>query len=224
MIAACALATPAAAQAPTPTTTAFDGKYVGTATVGRGRATTTCWAINSMNMAITGGQVVIHATRFTGNEPTLRGSVNTAGEVLASLQIGSYFFSMSGTIHDKVFTGQQLVGQCYWSVQMQIAPPPTMPFDGEYIGVSRESSKTAGPGDAECPSHRVPAPLTIWNGIVGSDEASWQGTVSPQGVLAMGNQRGWRVDGQIDNQGIIRGQGRNAAGCIATYVWRKQSG
>ena len=92
-ISACALALPATAQAPASTTTAFDGNYVGMATVGRGRATTTCWAINSMDMTITGGQVVIHAIRFTGNEPTLRGSVNTAGEVLASLQIGSYFFS-----------------------------------------------------------------------------------------------------------------------------------
>jgi hypothetical protein len=104
-----------------------------------------------------------------------------------------------------------------------LPPLPTMPFDGEYVGVSRESSNTGAPG-AECPPNRVPAPLTIWNGIVGSDEASWRGTVSPQGVLAMGNQRSWRVNGQIDNQGIIRGQGRNAAGCIATYVWRKQAG
>ena len=137
-IAACVSASPVATQAPASTTTAFDGNYVGTATVGRGRATTTCWAINSMDMTITGGQVVIHAIRFTGNEPTLQGSVNTAGEVLASLQIGSYFFFMSGTIHDKVFTGQRLVAQCYYSVQMQIAPPPTMPFDGEYVGVSRK--------------------------------------------------------------------------------------
>jgi hypothetical protein len=72
MVAASALATPVAAQAPAPTTTAFDGKYVGTATVGRGRATTTCWAINSINMTISSGQVVIHANRPTGDEPTLR--------------------------------------------------------------------------------------------------------------------------------------------------------
>jgi hypothetical protein len=76
-----------------------------------------------MDMTITGGQVAFHAIRLTGNEPTLRGSVNTAGEVLASLQIGSIIFSLSGTIHDKVFTGQHLIDQCYWSVQMQIAPP-----------------------------------------------------------------------------------------------------
>ena len=68
---------------------------------------------------------------------------------------------MSGTIHDKVFTGQRLVAQCYWSVQMQIAPPPTMPFDGDYVGVSKESS---------CLANGVPAPLTIWNGVVRSDE------------------------------------------------------
>jgi hypothetical protein len=124
-IAALTLATAVAAQAPAPTTTAFDGKYVGTATIGRGRATTTCWTMNLMGMTITSGQLAFHAIRLTGtgNEPTLRGSVNTAGEVLASLQSGSIIFSLSGTIHDKVFTGQHQIGQCYWSVQMQIAPP-----------------------------------------------------------------------------------------------------
>ena len=219
-IAACMLMTPVAAQAPT--TTAFDGKYVGTATVGRGRATTTCWAINSMDMTITGGQVVIHAIRFTGNEPTLRGSVNTAGEVLASLQIGSYFFFMSGTIHDKVFTGQRLVAQCYYSVQMQIAPPPTMPFDGEYVGVSRKSLKPASAQDAKCPPDGVSAPLTILKGVVWSHGAGWQGTVSQQGVVVMQNAKSTRLNGQIDAQGIMRGQAINAAGCTITFVWQRK--
>jgi hypothetical protein len=223
-IAACALAVSAAAQAPAPTTTAFDGKYVGTATVGRGRATTTCWAIDSMNMTITGGQVVIHAIRSTGNEPTLRGSVNTAGEVSASLQGSKYFHSMSGTIHDKAFTGQRLVAQCYWSVQMQIAPPPTMPFDGDYIGISGGPSKTTSATGAQCGQSGVPDTLTIWNGIVQSDYDAWRGTVSPQGVLVMQHRGATRADGQIDGQGTIRAQGTNSAGCAYTWSWRKQSG
>ena len=224
-IAACtASAMPAAAQAPASTTTAFDGKYIGTATVGRGRATATCWAINSMDMTITGGQVVIRAMRSTGNEPTLRGSVNTAGEVLASLQIGSYSFLMSGTINDKVFTGQRLVAQCYWSVQMQIAPPPTMPLDGDYVGVSRESSKPASASGDKCPSNRIPATLIVRNGIVWSDTASWLGTASPQGALVMRNEQATQVEGQIDSQGIIKAQGRTAGGCTISYIWRKQSG
>jgi hypothetical protein len=99
-----------------------------------------------------------------------------------------------------------------------------MPFDGEYIGVSGGSSKTASAPGAECPPSDVPYPLTIWNGIVRSDEAAWQGTVSPQGVLVMQHRGATRVDGQIDNQGLIRAQGKNAAGCALTFVWRKQSG
>jgi hypothetical protein len=38
-------AVPAAAQAPTPATTAFDGRYVGTATVTGGRAALYCFAV-----------------------------------------------------------------------------------------------------------------------------------------------------------------------------------
>jgi hypothetical protein len=211
-IAACALAAPVAEQAPAPTTKAFDGKYVGTATIGRDRATTTCWAIDSMNMTITGGQVVIYAIGSTGNEPTLRGSVNTAGEVLASLQGYKYFHSISGTIHDKVFTGQRMIGLCYWSVQMQIAPPPTMPFDGDYVGVSRESS---------CLANGVPVTLIIRNSVVIG--GTWQGNVNPQGVVVMGNRLAPRVDGQVDKQGI-RAQGSSSDGrCTVTFVWRKQS-
>jgi hypothetical protein len=170
-----------------------------------------------MDMTIIGGQVVIHALRSTGNEPTLRGSVNTAGEVLASLQIGSYFFSMSGTIHDKAFTGQRLVNQCYWSVQMQIAPPPTMPFDGDYVGVSRESRSSkamcAPRGDAET--------LIIRNSMV---LGGWQGTVSPQGTLSLRSPRGTPVEAQIDGQGIIRGQDASRVGCSSIWVWRKETG
>jgi hypothetical protein len=104
------------------------------------------------------------------------------------------------------------------------APAPTMPFDGDYLGVSSESLKTAGASGAECPPNRFPPPLTIRNGFVRSDVASWQGTVTPQGVLAMRNQYRTRVDGQIDGQGLIRGQGSDTAGCAIIYIWRKQSG
>jgi hypothetical protein len=103
-------------------------------------------------------------------------------------------------------------------------PPATMPFDGEYIGVSGGSSKAASAPGAECPPSGVPYPLTIWNGIVRSDEAAWQGTVSPQGALVMQHRGATRVDGQIDDQGLIRAQGKNATGCAITFLWRKQSG
>jgi hypothetical protein len=124
MIAASVLATPLAAQAPAPTTSAFDGKYVGTATLTTpGRKGTSmglnCGTITSVDMTITGGQVVIRETMFNGGMPAYRGSVNAAGEVSASRPPNG---AVSGTVHDKVFTGQRLKGRCSFSVQMQQAP------------------------------------------------------------------------------------------------------
>jgi hypothetical protein len=50
------LAVPAAAQTPTPATTAFDGKYVGTATAtGGGHAGENCFPILYADMTISGG-------------------------------------------------------------------------------------------------------------------------------------------------------------------------
>jgi hypothetical protein len=81
-VVACALATPAAAQAPAPTT-AFDGKYIGVATLTTG--VPECSAITSVHMTIAGGQVVIHVIRLqSSGRGTFRGSVNAAGEVSAS--------------------------------------------------------------------------------------------------------------------------------------------
>jgi hypothetical protein len=207
------LANAGRAQAPSSATTAFDGKYVGTATLTRDQFN--CSAITSMFMTISGGQVVIHEIHDVGWILTYQGSVNAAGEVSASHENKNRervrFLTVSGTIHDNVFTGPRRdTGRwCDYNVQMRVASAPALmtAFDGEYFGVSRESSKTANAPDAECPPNGVPARLTIWNGLVRSDEASWQGTVTPQGVLAMSNQRSTRVDGQIDGQGIVRGQG-----------------
>jgi hypothetical protein len=99
--------------------TAFDGKYVGTATLTReGRGGGGCGTIKSVDMTIAGGQVVIHEIQFNGGKPTYRGSVNAAGEVSASRQIEAPpsnvrqgIFTVSGTIHDNVFTGQRLHGR-----------------------------------------------------------------------------------------------------------------
>jgi hypothetical protein len=103
------------AQGPAPPT-AFDGKYVGTATVTGGKYPLTCVTVSSIDMTITGGQVVVHEIRPTGAPLTFQGSVNVAGEVSASrLPHGT----LSGTIHDKVFTGQRSAANyCYYSVQM----------------------------------------------------------------------------------------------------------
>jgi len=105
----------------------------------------------------------------------------------------------------------------------QVAAPTTA-FDGKYAGVSREFSKSPGAPRAKCTPNSTPAALTIKNGVVEMPGGQgWQGTVNPQGTLAMHNRGELRFDGQIDNQGTIRGQAANT-GCIYTFVWRKQSG
>jgi hypothetical protein len=88
-----------------------------------------------------------------------------------------------------------------------------MPFDGDYVGVSRESS---------CLANSVPTTLVIRNGVVHG--GSWQGNVNVLGVVIMGNSLAPRVDGEIDSHGVIRAQGNAAAGCTITFVWRKQAG
>ena len=64
------------------------------------------------------------------------------------------------------------------------APATTAAFDGEYVGVSRESSNPGSARSGRCPNG-VPVPPTIWNGVVRSDKGGWQGAVSPPGVLAI---------------------------------------
>jgi hypothetical protein len=72
-------------------TTAFDGEYVGTATLIDVRFSDICRDTSSVDMTIAGGQVLIHADyarAFAGyaNAPTaprltFQGSVNAAGEI-----------------------------------------------------------------------------------------------------------------------------------------------
>jgi hypothetical protein len=104
------------------------------------------------------------------------------------------------------------------------APPPTTPFDGKYVGVSRESSKAGSSPGAKCQPNGVPAALTIRNGLIeNAGGKGWAGTVNPQGGLTMRSASTPRVDGQIDSQGTLIGQYSGPA-CITTFVWHKQSG
>jgi hypothetical protein len=120
-IAACGLATPVAAQAPAPMATGFDGKYVGTATMTtESHSNSGCALITSVEMTIAGGQVTVHEIHFTGGEMVLHGNVSAAGELSASSSRGT----VSGTIHDKVFTGERLAASkggrhhCYYKLEM----------------------------------------------------------------------------------------------------------
>jgi hypothetical protein len=101
-------------------------------------------------------------------------------------------------------------------------PAPATAFDGTYAGVSREVSKNPSAPRAKCPPSGALAPLTIKNGVVvASGSAAWEGTVSPQGVLLMRNDRSVRVDGQIDPQGTITAQ-YSGTGCMTKFVWQKK--
>ena len=225
--------------------TAFDGKYVGTATHTGGRADG-CATLTSVDMTITGGQVVIHETYFNGGRSIFRGSVNTAGEVSAFFfrekslptNVGPTVDSLSGTIHDKVFAGLHVNGYwCYYSVQMGPASAPTTPFDGDYTGVSREVLDS-GSDEHRCTPRALmpPAPLKIANGVVGNPGVPfWEGTVSPQGAVVIRNRKFSRVDGQINRQGTIRGQDSGelppsvlaqidggGTNCIVKFVWQRE--
>jgi hypothetical protein len=106
----------------------------------------------------------------------------------------------------------------------QTSSPPSG-FDGRYVGVSIEVSKSASKARGHCPAaNGKPAPLVITDGIVRTaGKEWWEGTVSPQGAVVMHNPNSLRVDAQIDAEGTVRGQ-YSGPSCISTYVWRRQSG
>jgi hypothetical protein len=92
-------------------------------------------------------------------------------------------------------------------------------FEGTYQGVSAQAAKYVGQGRCS-PPNPVPAPLTVRGG-----SARWndmEGTVSPQGTLALRRRDGWTMSGQIDPQGNVRAQA-SGTNCTYSYVWRRQS-
>jgi hypothetical protein len=211
-IAACVLATPVTAQAPTPsTTTAFDGGYAGVSRTFEESSNTAdpgrTWTHYCPQPSPPAGLTIVNGTAKAGK---LEGSVSPRG-VLVMRDFWSRFdgqIDSQGTVRGRTTSG------CSYLLVWQKVPPPTMPLDGDYVGVSRESS---------CLANEVPATLIIRNGaVIGG---SWQGNVNPQGVVVMGNRLAPRVDGQIDSRGIIRAHGNSTdGGCIVTFVWRKQLG
>jgi len=119
---------------------------------------------------------------------------------------------------------------------MAPAPLPTMPFDGDYKGVSREVSDS-GSNEHRCVPHALTPPLdlTITNGVIGIPGEWWQETISPQGIVVIRSHRFSRVDGQIDRQGTIRAQysgelppdllaqiDGGGTNCVIRFVWQKE--
>ena len=154
-IAGCVLATPVTAQAPAPsTTTAFDGRYAGVSrtfeedsTPFRPGATWTRYCPQPSPPAML---TIVNGTAKAGK---LEGSVSPQG-VLVMRDFWSRFdgqIDSQGTVRGRTTSG------CSYLLVWQKVPPPTMPFDGDYVGVSRESS---------CQANRVPSALIIRNSVV----------------------------------------------------------
>ena len=155
-IIASAAALPADAQAPAPTTTAFDGTYFGVSrtfeedsTPFRAGATWTryCPQPSGPPTALT----IVNGTAKAGK---LEGSVSAQGVLVMRDSWSDHFegrIDSQGTVRGRTTSG------CSYLLTWQKVPPPTMPFDGDYAGVSRESS---------CLANGVPGTLIIRNGVV----------------------------------------------------------
>jgi hypothetical protein len=212
MIAVCGLAAPAAAQTPAPTTTAFDGMYFGVSrtfeeeAINGGKTWTRyCLQYGPGTLSIVNG---------IAKAGKLEGSVSPQGVLI----MRSFWDHFDGRIDSQGTVKGRSTGACSYQRVWQKAPAPTMPFDGDYIGVSRGLTN----GGAGCSPSGVPGGTLIIRNSVALGQ--WQGTVSPQGIVSLRTPNGTPVDGQIDRQGMMRVQGTSAAGCTNIWVWRKPAG
>jgi hypothetical protein len=102
-------------------------------------------------------------------------------------------------------------------VTAQAPAPATTAFDGTYAGVSREMNLTGTGRGRQCEPPGVPDSLTITNGVVRS-AGGFEGAVTPQGAVTLRRPDAFRIDGQIDAQGTIRGSGSGTGGCVNTCL------
>jgi hypothetical protein len=96
-------------------------------------------------------------------------------------------------------------------------------FDGTYVGVSTIFLGTLGTGGGRaCGRSDRPAVLTIANGI-GSTRwyaGALVGPVTARGAIAMHNDFGIKLDGQIDSRGTLTA---SVVGfCNYNAVWQRQ--
>jgi hypothetical protein len=107
------------------------------------------------------------------------------------------------------------------------APAPGSPtnttttaFDGTYDG-SFVQSVTPGSPTAQCPNIRVAPVLTIRNGAArfAALNLTFQGYVTPQGVLMMQSEGGQTFEGKIDPYFVPKG--RVSGNCIYDATWTK---
>jgi hypothetical protein len=106
----------------------------------------------------------------------------------------------------------------------------TSNFDGTYTGgtiqsISKEKELDVAGGNAPtyCPNNGAAPPVTIRNGLAQFQALNlytFQGYVTPQGHLKMDSGKGQAIEGQIDDQGVLRAQGLGACTYSATWIKR----
>jgi hypothetical protein len=128
------------------------------------------------------------------------------------------------------------------SPQMGVRTQPTTPtayaagspssttsaYDGTYTGgriqtisQGKELDVAGGNAPIDCPDSGTAPPVTIHNGLAQFQALNlytFQGYVTPQGHLKMDNGRGQTIEGQIDDQGVLRAQGLGTCAYSATWV------
>jgi hypothetical protein len=109
-------------------------------------------------------------------------------------------------------------------VAAQPAAPTTTAFDGTYVGVSRTLLEGYEPlREAQCRAlNGQPGPLTIAGGVVRwqGRVTSFEGSVNAQGVLALHDPSGNRIDAQLDSRGTVTG--RLTGLCNYQMLWQKE--
>jgi len=141
---------------------------------------------------------------------------------------------MGGIDEPVIFSGD--FAPCGLSVRPSTAPPTpvvaaapapgsptnttTTAFDGTYDG-SFVQSVTPGSPTAQCPNIRVAPVLTIRNGAArfAALNLTFQGYVTPQGVLTMQSEGGRTFEGKIDPNFVLKG--RVSGNCIYDATWTK---
>ena len=124
------------------------------------------------------------------------------------------------------------------SPQMGVGTRPIIPaaspgntasaFDGTYTRgtiqtITRPNELEVAGGNAPiyCPDYGPLPPVTILNGLAQFQALNlytFQGYVTPQGHLKMDSGKGQTIEGQIDDQGVLRARGLGACAYNATWL------
>jgi hypothetical protein len=104
----------------------------------------------------------------------------------------------------------------------------TSAFDGTYTGGTiqniskgKELDVSGGITPIYCPNYGTVPPVTIHNGLAqlqAFNLYTFQGYVTPQGRLKMDSGKGQTIEGQINDQGVLRARGLGACAYDATWI------